>query len=112
MIIQNKIKEAEEDLKQQFPVSPRSHLALGEFYNRCQRNQSAIRVFRKALEQWPDYPLFYRDMALSLAAVNLKSEAVSHMKTAIDIGLPAGLEKYAIFLHEKWESELRGVQSR
>ncbi|MCK5179044.1 MAG: protein kinase, partial [Candidatus Omnitrophica bacterium] len=87
LIIQNKIKEAEEDLKnlvQQFPVSPRSHLALGEFYNRCQRNQSAIRVFRKALEQWPDYPLFYRDMALSLAAVNLKSEAVSHMKTAID----------------------------
>lgn len=103
-----KIKEAEERWKEvvkKYPQNPASYLGLGEFYNKCLQYKEAIQVFRKGIQHCPECALLYRDLALSLNAMNLKGEAINAMKKAKDLGLEKRLQKQAEDILKRWEDK-------
>lgn len=100
-----KALEAEKKIKDlivKYPQKPKSFIALGEFYNRCQRYQDAIRAFNKAIERKPDFALAYRNIALSLFATGQKNDAIANLKKALKLGLEQSIEKHALKLLELW----------
>ena len=104
----DKLKEAENrlrKLKKQYSQNPKSYMGLGEFYNRCQRYQEAISIFKKGIEVDPDFALLHRDLALSLYQEGSEDDAVKALKKAVDLGLEASLEKHAINLLSLWEKK-------
>jgi len=101
-----KTSEAEKKLKElidKYPQTPKSYIGLGEFYNRCQRYQDAIRVFNKAIELNPKFAMAYRDMALSLHTVGQRNDAIANMRKALKLGLEQSIEKHALKLMELWD---------
>lgn len=101
-----KINEAEERWKEavkKYPQNPASYLGLGEFYNKCLQYKEAIQVFRKGIQHCPECALLYRDLALSLNAMNLKGEAINAMKKAKELGLEKRLQKQAEDILKRWE---------
>lgn len=106
LFISDKLEEAENRLKElirDHPRNPKSYLGLGEFYNRCQRYQDAVKLFKKGIKADPGFALFYRNMALSLYAGGSRQEAIDALKRAIELGLEQSLAKHAIKLLELWE---------
>jgi serine/threonine protein kinase len=103
----DKIKKVENELRQlvkKYPQSPRAYQGLGEFYNRCQRYQNAIKVFKQGIEINPDYAMLYRDMALSLYAIDCKQQAIETLRNAIELGLEKTLAKHAKNILSYWEA--------
>lgn len=108
LFISGKIKASEaerklKDLIDKYPKNPKSYIGLGEFYNRCQRYQDAIKVFKKAIELNQNFALAHRDMALSLYAIGQKNDAIASIKKALKLGLEQSIEKHALKLMELWD---------
>ncbi|MEK6536236.1 MAG: hypothetical protein AABZ63_01980, partial [Actinomycetota bacterium] len=57
----------------------------------------------KGIQHCPECALLYRDLALSLNAMNLKGEAINAMKKAKELGLEKRLQKQAEDILKRWE---------
>ena len=105
LISSNKINEAEKlliQLSKSYPENSKVYLNLGEFYNKCQRYNDAIRTFQRGIEINPEFALFFRDIALSLRIVGREKEAIDALNKSIELGLEDNLEKHANILLKLW----------
>ncbi len=101
-----RFEKAEEKFKEivtEYPDNPKSYLALGEFYNRCQRCKEAVSVFKRGLRLEADSALLYRDMAFSLHKIGSLKQAIAALKKAIELGLETNLKRQAKSVLTAWE---------
>lgn len=108
--ISGKFKTSEVEIKlkeliNKYPQNPRTYIGLGEFYNRCQKYQDAIKNFSKAIELNSKFAMAFRDKALSLYMIGKQNDAIKNMRTALKLGLEKSIEKHALKIMELWEKE-------
>ncbi len=91
-------RQAETQLRKiatDFPEDPRSHQALGEFYNRMQHYAEAIETFRHGLECDRGNAVLHWDLALAYQRIHKNSLAAKHLKEALRLGLDDNLASAA-----------------
>jgi serine/threonine-protein kinase len=104
-----RLRETEEKLKkilEEYPDNPKSYLSLGEFYNRSEQYDLAIKAFNEGIKVVPNHPLLYRDLAISLHQKGQIKEAIEALKKAISLGLEDTVKRQANNLLNLWEGKL------
>jgi len=82
-------------LAEKYPDKSRVYLNLGEHLNRCQRHQEALEAFKKALHLEEDNVLVHWNIALACQRIDRRSDAIRHLKRAMELDIGAGLRQHA-----------------
>ncbi|MBI3768831.1 MAG: protein kinase [Deltaproteobacteria bacterium] len=81
-----------------YPTDARAHLALGEFYNRCQRFAEAVAAFSAGVANDPEEPMLHWGLALAYQQEGRRKEALCSLDRAEACGLEASLKRHAATL--------------
>jgi serine/threonine-protein kinase len=93
-----KIESKLHELVKSHSQNERAYQHLGEFYNRCQRYQESVRVFKKGLKIKSDSAMLRWDLALAYQKLGKKNGAIQNIKKAIALGLEPALHRHAQIL--------------
>ena len=88
-------------LVEDFPGDSRSYQYLGEFFNRCQRYDKSIQIFKKGIRLNRENARLHWNLAQAYREQRKSSQAVRHLQIAMELGLEPSLQRYAATLLEK-----------
>jgi serine/threonine-protein kinase len=104
---EGKAKEAETLLQKLLDFHPgeaRLYLTLGDFYNRCFQWGEGEKVLRRGVANCPQHARMHFSLALVLANLNKRREAVPVLERALQLGLGAEQQAQAERLLEGWRA--------
>jgi len=100
------------DLNRQFKQEPLTYLALGEFYNKLEQYDNAVRVFKKGIKKIGDNALLYKDLSISYMKKENFAEAINALERAISLGLEKGMQQQGLKLLKTLSSKTKKKQKQ